>query len=127
MPPVPWSDTARRIKHQLESKTNERFNSVLINYYRDGQDCNGWHSDDELELDPNPIIASLSLGDRRDFKLRHKTNKNLSHALRLEHGSLLMMRGTTQQCWQHQIPKRAKANARLNLTFRTIKPKTVRL
>lgn len=126
MTPVPWSDTVRRIKHQLESQTDEHFNSVLINYYRDGQDSNGWHSDDEPELGTYPIIASLSLGDSRDFKLRHKTNKNLSHTLSLEHGSLLMMRGSTQQSWQHQIPKRAKANARLNLTFRTIKSNTLR-
>jgi len=123
MTPVAWSDTARRIKLFLETQTQESFNSVLINYYRDGQDSNGWHSDDEPELGTNPIIASLSLGDSRDFKLRHKVNKNLSHAISLEHGSLLMMRGATQQCWQHQIPKRAKANARLNLTFRTIKSK----
>jgi len=122
MTPVPWSDTARRIKHQLETQTHESFNSVLINYYRDGQDSNGWHSDDEPELGMNPIIASVSLGDTRDFKLRHKTNKKLSHTLSLGHGSLLMMRGTTQQCWQHQIPRRVKAGPRLNLTFRTIKP-----
>ena len=123
MIPEPWSATLRLIKRQLETQTHETFNSVLINYYRDGQDSNGWHSDDEPELGINPTIASLSLGGHRDFKLRHKTNKGLSYTLSLEHGSLLMMRGTTQQCWQHQIPKRAKANARLNLTFRTIKSK----
>jgi len=121
MSPVSWSDTLLDIKQQLETLTNESFNSVLINYYRDGQDSNGWHSDDEPELGQNPIIASISLGANRDFKLRHKKDKSQLHSINLEHGSLLMMRGATQRCWQHHIPKRAKADARINLTFRIIK------
>jgi len=108
------------IKAKIEAQTGDRFNSVLVNYYRDGQDSNGWHSDDEPELGNNPVIASLSLGAPRDFHLRYKLDKSLKHTLSLEHGSLLMMRGKTQSHWQHHIPKRAKAEGRLNLTFRTI-------
>ncbi len=121
MTPVPWTDTLRKIKHTLEQRTKHSFNSVLLNYYRDGQDSNGWHSDDEPELGFNPVIASISLGASRDFKLRHKANKHNVQTLNLEHGSLLMMCDTTQRYWQHQVPKRANADARLNLTFRTIK------
>lgn len=108
------------IKTKVETQSGNRFNSVLVNYYRDGQDSNGWHSDDEPELGESPTIASLSLGAARDFHLRHKFDKSHKHALSLEHGSLLMMRGLTQSRWQHHIPKRANAEGRINLTFRTI-------
>jgi len=108
------------IKADIEVRTGDRFNSVLINYYRDGQDSNGWHSDDEPELGRNPVIASLSLGAPRDFHMRHKADKAHSKKLALENGSLLMMRGLTQSRWQHHIPKRANAEGRINLTFRTI-------
>lgn len=116
----PWSQTLLSIKHDIEAATGESFNSVLVNYYRDGKDSNGWHSDDEPELGPNPIIASLSLGASRDFCLRHKEDKSAKHKMALNNGSLLVMRGTTQRCWQHQIPKRAHAEGRINLTFRSI-------
>ena len=80
MQPVPWNKQVLDIKQKIEETTNESFNSVLINYYRDGKDSNGWHSDDEPELGKNPIIASLSLGAPRDFHLRHKANHlNLCH------------------------------------------------
>jgi len=120
MQPVAWSDYVMKIKTDIEQVSGEQFNSVLINHYRDGQDSNGWHSDDEPELGINPVIASLSLGAARDFHLRHKTKKALKHKISLENGSLLMMRGTTQQHWQHHVPKRARASGRINLTFRTI-------
>jgi alkylated DNA repair dioxygenase AlkB len=120
MTPVVWSDNVLRIKQQIEAASACSFNSVLINYYRDGQDSNGWHSDNEPELGQNPVIASLSLGADRDFQLRHKTNKALRQSICLQHGSLLIMRGATQRCWQHHVPKRAKAQARINLTFRTV-------
>ena len=115
-----WSPLLLSIKHKIEDATGDSFNSVLLNYYRDGKDSNGWHSDDEPELGAEPVIASLSLGAPRNFHLRHKKDKSLTHKMSLDHGSLLMMRGQTQACWQHHIPKRAKAEARLNLTFRTI-------
>lgn len=120
MKPVAWSPVLLELKAQLEKVSDHRFNSVLINYYRDGQDSNGWHCDDEPELGQNPVIASLSLGAARDFHLRHKTKKQHKHSICLEHGSLLMMYGTTQKYWQHHIPKRAKAEGRINLTFRKI-------
>lgn len=121
MTPVAWTDTLLEVKAALEAETKERFNSVLINYYRDGQDSNGWHSDDEPELGRNPVIASISLGAPRDFHLRHKKHKTMKHRLTLENGSLLMMRAQTQHCWQHHVPKRANADGRINLTFREVK------
>jgi len=120
MIPVPWSTVLLKIKMDLEAWSGEGFNSVLINYYRDGQDSNGWHSDDEVELGKDPVIASISLGASRDFHLRHKQSKQ-KIALTLENGSLLIMRGDTQRYWQHQVPKRANAAGRINLTFRSIK------
>ena len=122
---VSWSNPVLALKNKLESETKHSFNSVLINYYRNGQDSNGWRSDDEPELGENPIIASISLGGARDFHLRHKTNKHLRQSISLENSSLLMMSGATQHCWQHHIPKRAKAAPRINLTFRTVKQKQV--
>lgn len=120
MAPIPWSSCLLEIKHMLEAQTNRHFNSVLINYYRDGQDSVSWHSDDEPELGINPVIASISLGAPRDFHLRHKVKKQLRHKMNLSNGSLLIMSGTTQHFWQHHVPKRKHAQGRVNLTFRTI-------
>lgn len=120
MEAVPWTDTLLAIKGEVEQASDTSFNSVLLNYYRDGRDSNGWHSDDEPELGDQPKIASLSLGAARDFKLRHKADHQLKYTLSLDNGSLLLMRGSTQACWQHQIPKRASAGPRINLTFRSI-------
>jgi len=119
MVPRPWSATLMGVKTRVEEHCGVVFNSVLINYYRDGQDSNGWHSDDEPELKKDPVIASLSLGAVRDFHLRHKKNRQKA-TIALEHGSLLMMSGATQRCWQHHVPKRAISDGRINLTFRTI-------
>ena len=124
MQPHSWQALPLAIKRRIEGVTGERFNSVLINYYRDGKDSNGWHADDEPELGSNPTIASLSLGGTRDFHLRRNNEHADKVKLSLEHGSLLMMRGHTQGCWQHQVPKRASAAARVNLTFRTIRLKS---
>lgn len=121
MQPTAWSELVLAIKSFVESNAKLKFNSVLINYYRDGQDSNGWHADNEPELGMNPVIASLSLGGQRDFQLRNNANKQLKYSIALEHGSLLLMQGKTQSCWQHHIPKRANAAPRINLTFRTIK------
>lgn len=121
MKPVAWCSDVLWIKSIVEAETNHQFNSVLINYYRDGQDSTGWHADDEPELGKDPVIASISLGATRDFQLRHNRDKNQKISIALQHGSLLLMQGTTQSCWQHQIPKRVQAEPRINLTFRTIK------
>jgi len=119
--PTDWSDDMRSIKSYIETHSGLIFNSVLLNYYRDGQDSNGWHADNEPELGSNPVIASLSLGGTRDFQLRNNADKQLKYSIALEHGSLLLMRGETQSYWQHHLPKRATAEPRINLTFRTIK------
>lgn len=104
----------------IERLTSARFNSVLINLYRDGRDSMGWHSDDEASLGSEPEIASLSLGATRRFHLKHRTgDERLS--LDLAHGSCLIMRGRCQAAWRHQVPKTKKpVGARINLTFRKI-------
>lgn len=110
------------LKTLIQKETNIKFNTVLLNLYRDGNDSNGWHSDDEKELGENPAIASLSLGAKRNFHLKHKKNKELKFKIPLEHGSLLLMKGTTQHHWLHQLPKSKKVTEpRINLTFRIIK------
>lgn len=116
-----WSSTLLDLKSKLERFSSARYNSVLINYYRDGQDSNGWHSDDEPELGAQPTIASVSLGATRDFRLRQKAIHSDSYTLPLEHGSLLLMQNRSQADWQHHIPKRASVGPRVNLTFRFIK------
>jgi len=119
---MPFTPTLLQIKNKIEEEINEKFNAVLLNLYRDGKDSVGWHSDDEKELGKNPIIASLTLGEERMFHLKHKNNKLLKSKFLLEHGSLLLMKGSTQHFWQHQIPKTKKVNKpRINLTFRILK------
>lgn len=121
--PLPWTPSLSALRERLEVFTGARFNSVLLNRYRNGQDSMGWHADDEPELGPKPCIASLSLGCVRPIHFRHKTNKSLKTKLCLEHGSLLLMQDQTQAYWQHQIPKSKRIeNERINLTFRFICP-----
>ena len=122
MRPTQWSAVMQKLRCQIQKRAEHQFNCVLLNYYRDGQDSVGWHSDDEVELGRSPVIASLSFGAARDFHLRHKTNRAARHTLKLEHGSLLLMKAATQHNWQHQVPKRVQAEARINVTFRTIRP-----
>jgi len=119
--PLPWTPTLLAIRRQLEQHVAAPLNAVLLNLYRDGQDSMGWHSDDETELGPEPLIASLSLGGVRRFDLRRKGQGRIEHSLNLEHGSLLVMRGSTQHYWQHQVAKtRRPCEPRINLTFRWI-------
>lgn len=122
MNPEPWTPNLFLVKKRIEEKVNTNFNSVLVNLYRNGQDYVSWHSDDEKELGKNPIIASVSFGATRRFLLRHKSNKNLETIdISLSHGSLLIMKGSTQHFWKHQVPKTAKVKTeRINLTFRNI-------
>lgn len=121
--PHPWTDALLRIRGDIERATGHRFNSVLLNLYRHGQDSMGWHSDDEPELGVNPTIASLSLGQPRRFHLRHKQDHQLKQQLALQHGSLLVMGGALQHHWQHRLPKSQRPmSARINLTFRYICP-----
>ena len=123
MEPCPWNDELEGIKKCIEPISGVLFNSVLINYYRDGKDRVAWHSDDERELGINPVIGSVSLGAERNFKLRHKKYKenNLKQNIGLTHGSFLLMSGRTQHHWMHEIPRTAKPiGPRINLTFRVI-------
>jgi len=120
--PLPWTDTLLSIKSDIEKLTSSRFNSVLINLYRNEQDSVGWHSDAEPELGSQPVIASLSLGEMRTFRMRHKSRKEEKPiGIELHDGDLLLMKGVTQQFWQHAVAKeRAPCGPRINLTFRTI-------
>ncbi|WP_409525414.1 alpha-ketoglutarate-dependent dioxygenase AlkB family protein [Nitrincola sp. MINF-07-Sa-05] len=115
----PWNPDVATLRKRLLDLGHD-FNCVLINLYRDGNDSMGWHSDDEPELGTNPVIASLSLGQTRQFKMRHKqTGEKLDIAL--EHGSLLLMSGPTQHHWQHAIMRSKRPmSERINLTFRSI-------
>ncbi len=119
--PRAWIDDLLQIKEKVETIAETNFNSVLLNLYRDGADSVGWHSDDEPELGKNPVIASLSFGDTRQFQFKHKVDDSQRLSIDLTPGSLLLMRGTTQHHWKHRIPKTKKAkSARMNLTFRVI-------
>ncbi len=110
----------QRLKQKIEQLTKEEFNAVLVNFYRDGNDGNGWHSDNEKELGKEPIIASLSLGTTRRFDLKHiSTGEKL--AIELTHGSLLVMGKSIQPNWKHCIAKSKRiSEGRINLTFRKI-------
>lgn len=118
--PQPWTPTLASLRVELEARTGLAFNSVLCNLYRDGRDSVGWHADNEPELGLDPIVASLSLGASRRFQLRHRTS-DCKLALTMTHGSLLLMRGTTQRFYRHAVPKEPRLHEpRINLTFRRI-------
>jgi alkylated DNA repair dioxygenase AlkB len=110
------------IRARVEAWTGAAFDSALLQLYRDGADCMGWHADDEPELGEAPYIASVSLGATRRFALRHKVRRDLAPvSLDLSSGSLLVMRGPTQQAWKHALPRtRCPVEPRINLTFRQI-------
>lgn len=119
--PFPWTPELLVIKNCIELIAGVTFNSVLLNYYRDGNDSVAWHSDNETELGQYPVIASVSLGQVRTFDIRHKQNHTNKYSIRLESGSLLLMKGNLQQHWEHRIAKSATSmTPRVNLTFRTI-------
>lgn len=120
--PLPWTEQLSSVRSRVEALSEAPFNSVLLNYYRDHRDSMGMHSDDEPELGKNPVIASVSLGERRTFVLKHRFKKELrSVQLPLDHGSLLLMKGATQHNWKHGINKLTQpCGPRVNLTFRRI-------
>jgi alkylated DNA repair dioxygenase AlkB len=119
MVPQPWAGTLALLRDRVEALCGARFNSMLANLYRDGHDAIGWHSDDEPELGPTPIIASLSFGAERRFAMRRKDDHQQVRRITLEHGSLLIMGGTMQQHWQHAVPRTVTPlGERINLTFR---------
>ncbi|MCJ0826674.1 alpha-ketoglutarate-dependent dioxygenase AlkB [Luteimonas sp. 50] len=121
--PRPWPAALLPLRARLREELGIDFNSVLANLYRDGRDSMGWHSDDEPELGARPVIASLSLGATRRFLLKPRRGAGGRLALELAAGSLLLMRGDTQQRYRHALPRTAKpVGPRINLTFRSIQP-----
>ena len=122
MQPHPFNKELQEIKSKIETIVNEIFTTCLLNLYRNGQDSNGWHADNEKELGKNPVIASVSFGANRLFHLKHRRESDLKQKIVLESGSLLIMKGSTQHNWLHQIPKtKKKVEPRINLTFRILK------
>jgi alkylated DNA repair dioxygenase AlkB len=120
--PLPWTPLLSATRASVEGLAGHRFNSVLLNYYRDQNDSMGYHSDDEPELGDQPVIASLSLGAERPFLLKPKAG-GAARAVKLvlKSGSLLVMQGNTQRNWKHGIAKeRHPCGPRINLTFRAI-------
>ena len=117
---LPWAVELLELRQRVQQLTGERFNSCLLNLYHTGEEGMAWHSDDETDLKKNGAIASLSFGAERRFAFKHKQSKEKVE-LYLEHGSLLVMKDTTQSHWLHRLPPTKKVStARINLTFRTI-------
>lgn len=116
-----WTPELLMIKSVIEPIAGVRFNSVLLNYYRDGNDSVAWHSDNEKALGTHPIIASVTFGQVRSFDIRNKADHSEKYSVRLEHGSLLLMKGDLQSKWEHRIAKSTRhMKPRLNLTFRIV-------
>ncbi|MGI9531955.1 alpha-ketoglutarate-dependent dioxygenase AlkB family protein [Lutimonas sp.] len=120
----PWNKDLLELKTIVEDESQDTYNACLLNLYHSGLEGMGWHSDNEKELKSGATIASISLGSPRKFSFKHiKTKETVS--LTLQHGSLLLMKGSIQQHWLHQLPKTKKSNSpRINLTFRTILEKS---
>ncbi len=117
---LPWTAELQQLKQLAEQRSGLRYNSCLLNLYHDGSEGMAWHSDDELALGKNTSIASFSLGAARKFSFKHKRT-GATHSLILEHGSLLVMQGSTQSHWLHRLPPTTTVSTpRINLTFRTI-------
>ena len=118
--PMSWTTELSELRTKIETYTQSKFNGVLLNLYRNGDDHMGYHSDNEKELGKEPIIASLSLGETRKFYMKHNSKEH-KVTIDLEHGSLLIMSGKMQQYWKHMISKTKRSHdIRINLTFRKI-------
>ncbi len=118
----PWTPLLQQLKQKIEASFSCTFNSVLVNYYRNGQDYVGWHSDDEAELGPSPLIVSVSLGATRSFCFRRKKRPEVMGDILLHSGNLLIMRPEFQHYWQHSVPRDDQLHGRINLTFRYVNP-----
>ncbi|MEZ4971555.1 MAG: alpha-ketoglutarate-dependent dioxygenase AlkB [Flavobacteriaceae bacterium] len=117
---LPWTEELLALKTAIEKETGETFNSCLLNLYHNGSEGMAWHSDGETDLKKNGAIGSLTFGAERKFAFKHKQTKEKVELI-LEHGSLLVMKDTTQTHWWHRLPPTKKVIApRVNLTFRTI-------
>ncbi len=118
---LPWTEELLMIKHKVEPLAGIAFNSVLLNYYRDGNDSVAWHSDNETVLGKHPVIVSVSLGQVRSFDIRNRKDHAEKYSIRLENGSYLLMKGDLQENWEHRIAKSGKPmKPRVNLTFRVV-------
>lgn len=119
----PWTPLLFSIRARVEQACHALFNAVLVNYYRDGEDYVGWHSDDEKELGSEPLIASLSLGTRREFAFRRKSLPEEQGSVVLDHGSLLIMKPAFQRDWEHAVHCADEdVGGRINMTFRYVYP-----
>jgi alkylated DNA repair dioxygenase AlkB len=119
--PTKWHSGLEAVRKRLFEATNNRFNSVLANAYRNGRDSMGWHADNEKALGDKPVVASISLGEKRRFLIR-PCQGGRSVGVDLEHGSLLLMTGDSQENWQHCVPKtKTSKGLRINLTYRLIR------
>ena len=119
--PNEWNKGLLYIKEKIEQVTALTFNSVLLNWYRNGEDHMSWHADDEQELGKNPVIASVNFGETRDFVIRRIDDPSKKIVIPLRHGTLLVMGGELQHYWQHSVPKRKRIKeSRFNLTFRCV-------
>jgi len=117
----PWLPELLALKEQIEKSSGYQFNSVLLNLYRNGNDSVAWHRDKESELGNRPVIASISLGQVRNFDFRKTDQHQNRYSLPLQHGSLLIMKGDLQEHWEHRIAKSVKTmKPRINLTFRMV-------
>jgi len=117
----PWPAALAELRDAVAGQIGERFNSVLCNLYRHGRDYMGWHADDEPELGPDPLIASVSLGAERRFALKPRDGTADRQVFELASGSLLIMSGDLQRHWLHQLPRSQLVNEeRINLTFRCV-------
>lgn len=119
----PWTVELETLRQLLQDQLGVRFNSLLLNRYRDGADRMGWHADDEPELDDQAPIVSISLGVARDLRFRPRRGSEAPFAINLADGDLLVMDPPSQRHWQHALPPRARViSERINLTFRVIRP-----
>lgn len=120
--PILWTPELLMIKEKVEPLCGVSFNSVLLNYYRDGNDSVAWHSDKENVLGKRPVIASVTFGQVRSFDIRRKTDHKQIYSVRLEHGSFLLMKAGLQEAFEHRIAKSTHPmKPRINLTFRVVK------
>ncbi|MDN3598761.1 alpha-ketoglutarate-dependent dioxygenase AlkB family protein [Mucilaginibacter myungsuensis] len=118
---LPWTPELQAIRDIVEPLAGISFNTVLLNYYRDGNDSVAWHSDKESIMGSQPVIASVSFGEVRSFDIRNKADHSEKYSVRLEHGSFLLMKSGLQENWEHRIAKSNKPmKARINLTFRSV-------
>ncbi|MEO5570167.1 MAG: alpha-ketoglutarate-dependent dioxygenase AlkB [Bacteroidia bacterium] len=121
MNPKPWTKELLFIKDRVEKQSGFKFTSVLLNYYRNGNDSVSWHQDNEKVLRVNPVIVSVSFGATRTFKFRHVDDHRLVRSVELTNGMYVLMNGETQHKWEHTIPKTSRpVKERISLTFRIL-------